>query len=401
MATNTLRQVIPVSERIVQSQYSVGDGCKNCREDPNGICYCPAYGDISFTAEEPCAGSDDNGSQGKCNRTCNKGGLVYDAFFINQDKGCGTATGRIVNTSCIMPSKSTCTYLFSDQDKLYDVPQMSNVPEHYYNECTGAQQTWFQRPFNTLPAQANNGYYSNDQETNVPGSTCPLNCDGYIKNGPSAIGGQVCNFDKRKFTTLTDILEYEQNYRLPRQNNSVGGTRYNLEFGGVEDNLDDLYLNFCQQQVTGECRNGSDRCSRYFAASDEGDACRNWIAAKAAEDPTKGSYLYDTLAQNYCIRYPESSECQCLGRNQYASSYSALKSGNPYNDGCWWTGCKSLQSAFVTEDVNVTDASEAKQTASCPACFCTQAFLFYNDTSVTIEDLEGDMNCEISGSVCS
>ena len=170
-------------------------------------------------------------------------------------------------------------------------------------------------------------------------------------------------------------------------------------------------MNYCSQQTnTSACRNGRSSCSRYMAdSSDDSGAkyCQDYLNDAKKTEPLRFWSMYNTIAQNYCLRYPSDPDCSCMMRNSYGSHvYQSLKNGAPYNDGCWFSDCNSAsyQDKFQTNEVNILqngfDYTKASQQANCPTCACTDSQIFYSDNSVNYTDNQNSINCA-SDQYCS
>lgn len=386
-----IRQVIPVDYRINQNGNYYKDS--QCTGDIGGICTIPGNPNSTFdTSPASCKpGSTDSGGNGHCERTCTSGGTVYSATYINSGTCGSTSCARVY---CMEPSISTCIQGFNDVNKNYmaDPPAVPNPPLDYYNTCVGGQVSWFQRPWNTERISTIKDDYSN--KPGMSGGICPSYCSDETLTPlnaqpmtPYAIGGQVCNFNRQKMMTAADLTSYYNTFVNPSAPNS--------QALNAQNNLDEMYTTWCAQQVTVDgvkdsCQTGDTKCARYFTSGNDGQQCRSHFSA--VRDPM---YL-DTVGQNYCSRY-DTAECVCLNRNKYGSTYQTLKSGNPYNDGCWYNPCNSSSNVFVTKDLFVAASNDSQ----CPSCYCTQSYAFFNDTSVDMDNNNNNMNCTFQNSACT
>ncbi len=330
---------------------------------------------------------DTSGTYSNCQLGCLVGGSSYEVARNMPSQNCGNSGDSVFQ--CLTARPDTCVYksgstpndisnLTTDQLMNFtgvDVDGSTqktyqNVPEDYYNICGGGQKTWWVKPYGSEPGT---------QATFVQ---------------------QTCLFDSRNFVNTNQIEAY------------VNQTDFVENSDEHQKNSDQLVIGYCSKQIqnnedgVGEvCRNGRDTCSRYMADPENGGAqfCQNYLenARNSVSDPTRFWRMYNTIAQNYCLRYPSDPDCSCMMRNSYNGKvYQTLKNGAPYNDGCWYSDCNttSYKDKFITNEVNIIKTpfnyDKAAQNANCPACACSDSLIFYDDNSVNVTDNQTQINCQ-------
>lgn len=376
----TIREDVNLFQRTSdQNWFSVLDvmdaSANNCnnkpttnsnRENSGPYCYFSGSSD-NMTPNSNCVYQTGQNSK-KCENSCGIGGSAYEAM-ADTKHSCG---GPFKTFYCLAPRQDTCLggKLNLSNDNLMDVrsttqSNYTNVPDKYYDECAGGQTTWFMQPYHT---------------TRVPNAT-------------SNFSPQACVFDLRSFTSKNQVEDFK----------NMTNYRHNMETH--ELNTDDIYTYWCGQQIKDSCQNGKTTCPRYMSTNAEGKACQTYVQdliEKQGSNALRGWKVYNTIAQNYCVRYPTDQHCGCVSRNIRNTAYTTLKQGAPYNDGCWWAHCAEgdINKMFVTNEVAV-QAQEGMSDLVCPKCACTNSQIFYNDNDIDISDNQVNIMCNDLSDQCS
>lgn len=139
----------------------------------------------------------------------------------------------------------------------------------------------------------------------------------------------------------------------------------------------------CEAAMTVGCAdnvNAGKYCSPIFSKTEIGDYCRWQFAALSPGDR-------DTVVEDYCLKYPDSTECKCVNRSDDAD-YKKLKLNNPYSDKCWYLPCSDRLKYFVTSDFD--------RAVQCPSNICQ---IVYDIAQVHDVDLSGVghyINCDFN-----
>jgi len=251
--------------------------------------------------------------------------------------------------------------------------------------CSKRCKTW-----GSVKSQGNNFPYSSifQQPDGLP---CEYNQDDSGDFNCHVLFDNDTHLYKPWQTCLYNVSDFE-NASLADLN------KYASDLNDTDRNYDEIMTRWCSQQVSRNCPNDPmtaetpTTCSRlHQTGTSKSQACQDWITNKGSTGNDRNNYV-DAVGSLYCSNFPDSDECKCVNRG-IDPTYQKLKSGAPYNDGCWYNPCTTQHSNFyyVPSDVNVELNPDM-----CPQNFCLSFTEQSSYNQQYIRDNEVLLNCDFS-----
>jgi hypothetical protein len=140
------------------------------------------------------------------------------------------------------------------------------------------------------------------------------------------------------------------------------------------------------------------KCSRFRAAGEGGDACRAWATSrKVSGINTSPDKAYD----EYCNSNSANPDCDCLKRNEAIGStnqvirehYQAMAgSGLPVPDTCWYIPCKDNDGNYSVVTESILNPDPPNKT--CPDNVCMEVVQAWAKRDANVNNIDLNMDCK-------
>lgn len=204
-----------------------------------------------------------------------------------------------------------------------------------------------------------------------PDSACPYG--GYaagFTNYDGKRGG--CVYDLQKNSNIPNFAQAVWGvYNDPQSiSNAANGFNANLNPSISTNHINTLMTNHCFSDTMKDgCLNGDKNCINYFRGTANNSVCNNWVT-----HPKTRTYARAQI-ENYCARYPERKECDCIAAanprgNKYKDYQMITKRADVgVNPQCWFLPCDKNRANIDTllpYNYRINDATY------CPRTICRQ-----------------------------